>query len=65
MLLSTIVNHRLTMRENRISYFKIDKADQCYIKTTNRCKNNASEDAFVFIHDIGNKAFKTWNNTTE
>ena len=46
-----------------ISYL-IDKIDQCYIKSTNRCKNNASEDAFVFIHDIGNKTFKTWNNTT-
>ena len=57
-----------------VSYL-IGKIDQCYIKSTNRCKNNASErqkfkysfldilaavceDAFIFIHDIGNKAFK-------
>ena len=62
------------MRET-INYLT-GKIDQCYIKSTNRCKNNASERqtfkysfldilaavcedaAFIFIHDIGNKAFK-------
>ena len=62
------------MRET-ISYLT-GKIDQCYIKSINRCKNNASERqkfkysfldilaavcedaAFIFIHDVGNKAFK-------
>ena len=53
--------------------YLIGKLDQCCSKSTNRCKNSVRErqkfkysfldmficeDAFMFIHDIGNKAFK-------
>ena len=69
-----IIDHRSTMRETKC--YLTGKIDQCYIKSTNKCKNNASERqkfkysfldilaavcedaAFIFIHDIGNKAFK-------
>ena len=59
--------------KNEKDSYLVGKLDQCCIKATNRCKSNARErqkfkysfldiavceDTFMFIHDVGNKAFK-------
>ena len=59
--------------KNEKDSYLVGKLDQCCVKATNRCKSNARErqkfkysfldiavceDTFMFIHGIGNKAFK-------